>query len=111
MDIVTNSDLYDNDSYASYANWKIKKTHEADPKKLEFNIDKPETDLKKIEFNINVNDNEIDDMNDEEAVHINDGLAGDNNNKIEDHELNTNRLTDTIMFILLLKTNYNRAIN
>ena len=26
-------------------------------------------------------------------------------------EFNTNRMTDTIVFVLLLKTNYNQAIN
>ena len=77
--IFTNGDLYDNDSYAFYADWKIEKTPETDPKKIEFDIDKPETDLKKTEFNINVKDNEIDDLNNKEVVHHNNDLADDNN--------------------------------
>ena len=64
LDLVTESYIYDNYSY-----WDIKKTPETHPKKLEFNINKPETDLKKIDFIIKVNDNEISDMNDEEAIH------------------------------------------
>ena len=71
MDLFVDDDLYNNESFASQSNWKIGK--------------KPETDLKKIEFNINVNDDEIDDMNGEEAVYLNDGLADDNNNNIEDN--------------------------
>ena len=54
------------------------------PKKLEHNIDKPETDLKNTYFNINVNDNEIDDKNNEEAVHPSGDLTNDNNNNIGD---------------------------
>ena len=56
-------------------------------KKIVFNIDKPETDLKKIEFNINVNNDKIDDMNDDKAVHLNDGLVDDNNTNIEESEV------------------------
>ena len=82
LDLFTKSDIYDNDSYASYADWKIEKTPGTNPKKLEFNIDKPETDLKKIDFNINVNDNEINDKNDKEKVHPRCDLIDDNNNNI-----------------------------
>ena len=86
LNLFTNDDIYNNNSYASYADWKIEKTPETNPEKLEFNIDKPETDLQKIEFNINikVNDNEIGDMKEEEVVYPNDGLADDNNNNIKD---------------------------
>ena len=49
-------------------------------------MDKPKTDLKKIDFNINVNDNEIDDMNDEEVVHLSGDLTDDDYSNIEDHE-------------------------
>ena len=85
LDLFTISDIYDNDSYASYTDWKIEKTPGIDSKKLEFNINKPETDLKK--------------KNDREAVHPNCGLADDNNNNIEDHgaQRNTNILTNTIV--------------
>ena len=64
LDLVTKSDIYDNYRYASFADWEIEKTPEANPKKLEFNIDKPETNLKKIDFNININvsNNEINDI-------------------------------------------------
>ena len=61
---VIESDIYDNYSYTSCVNWKIKKTSETPLKKLEFNTDKPETGLKKTDFNIISNNNEIDDMND-----------------------------------------------
>ena len=64
LNIVIESDIYDNSIYASCVNWSIDKTPETHPKKLEFNIDKSEKGLKKIDFKINVNDNEIDDMND-----------------------------------------------
>ena len=43
--------------------WEIEKTSETPLKKLESNIDKPETGLMKIDFNIITNNNEIDDMN------------------------------------------------
>ena len=82
LDLFTNGDLYNNDSYTSYVDWKIEKTPETDLKKLEFNINKPKTDLKKIEFNINVNNDAINGMNDKEEVHLNDDLAADN---IENH--------------------------
>ena len=83
--LFTNSDIYDNGSYASYTDWKIEKIPETNPKKLEFNIDKHETDPKKIDFNVNVNNDEIDDMNHKAAVDPNGGLADDNNNNTEDH--------------------------
>ena len=47
LDLFTNSDIYENDSYASYVDWKIEKIPETNPMRLEFNIDKPETDLKR----------------------------------------------------------------
>ena len=53
---VTESDIYDNYSYTSHINWEIEKIPETHSKKIEFNIDKPETGLKKM----------INDMNDEE---------------------------------------------
>ena len=52
-------------------------------KKIEFNIDKPETGLKKIDFNIITNNDEIDDMNDDEIVHPSDDLADDVYNNID----------------------------
>ena len=65
LNTVTESDIYNNYSYTSCVNWEIEKTSETPLKKLEFNIDKPETGLKKIGFNITTNNNEIDDMNDD----------------------------------------------
>ena len=47
-DIVTESDGYNNYSYLSFVDWEIERIPEAHPKKLEFNINKPETGLKKI---------------------------------------------------------------
>ena len=86
MDIVTESDIYDNYSCTSCVNWKIEKTLETHLKKLEFNIDKYETGLKNIDSNINAIDNEIDDMNDKEVVHPSDDLTDDDYNNIEDHK-------------------------
>ena len=48
LDMVTESDIYNNYSYASCVNWEIEKTPEAYPKKLEFNINRPETGMKEI---------------------------------------------------------------
>ena len=68
--------------------WEIEKTPKADPKKLKFNINKPETGLKKIDFNINVSDNKIDYINDKEVVHPSDDLTDDdcNNTKDDDNQ-------------------------
>ena len=43
---VTESDIYGSYSYISCVNWKIEKTPETPSKRLEFNINKPETGLK-----------------------------------------------------------------
>ena len=101
-DLFTKSDIYDNDSYASYADWKIEKTPEANTKKLEFNINKPETDLKKIDFNINVNDDEINDINDKELVHPSGDLIDDNDSNIEDHETHHERTNRNNSFYTLV---------
>ena len=69
-DLFASNDIYDYDSYVSDADWKVGK--------------KPETHLEKIVFNIDVDNNEIDDLNDENAIHLKDGLADDNNTDIED---------------------------
>ena len=53
LNLFANNDLYDDNSYASNADWKIGK--------------KPETGLK-IEFDIDINDDEINDLNDTDAV-------------------------------------------
>ena len=111
LDLFTESNIYDNDSYASYVDWKIEKTPEANSKKLEFNIDKTETNLKKIDLNINVNDNEINNMINQEAVHPSGDITNDNNNNIEDHETQQERIKQNNGFLFLLKTNYNRALS
>ena len=61
---VTESNIYNNYSYTSCVNWVIEKTSQTPSKKLEFNIDKPETGLRKTDFNIITNNNEMNDMND-----------------------------------------------
>ena len=87
LNIIIESDIYNNYNYVLCVNWEIEKTPEIHPKKLEFNIDKPETGLKKIDFNINVNVNEIDDMNNEKVFHPSGDLTNDDYSNIEDHEV------------------------
>ena len=82
---VTENDIYNNYSYTSRINWEIEKTPERHSKKIEFNIDRPETGLKKIDLNIITNNDEIDDMNNDEIVHPSDDLADDMYNNI-DHQ-------------------------
>ena len=85
--IVTESYIYDNYSYALCVNWEIEKTPETHPKKLEFNINKPETGLKKIDSNIIFNNDEIDDMNNDKIFHPSDDLADDMYNNIDYHNI------------------------
>ena len=66
--------------------WEIEKSPATHPKKLEFNIDKPEAGLKKIDFNITVNDDEIDDLNNNKVIHPSDDLTADDYSNIEDHK-------------------------
>ena len=110
-DLIARSDIYNNDSYVLYADWKIEKIPEANPKKIEFNINKPNTDLKKIDFNINVNNDDIDDKNNEETVHPSGDLTSDNDDNIEDHGAQHKQINQNNSFILLLKTNYNQALS
>ena len=74
---VTESVIYVNYSYTSCVNWEIEKTPGTPLKKLDFNIDKPESGLKKIDFNIITNNDEIDDMNNNETVCPSDNLTND----------------------------------
>ena len=60
---VTESDIYGNYSYTSYVNWEIEKISETPSKKIEFNMNKPETGLKKTSSNIINNNDEINDIN------------------------------------------------
>ena len=92
LDLITESDIYNNYIYTSFTDWEIEKTPEANPKKLEFNIDKPKRDLKKIDSNIKVNDDKIDNMNNKEVVHLSGELTNDDYNNIEDHEIQHERI-------------------
>ena len=74
---VTESDIYNNYSYTSCVNWEIEKTSETPSKKLEFNIDKPETGLKKIDFNIITNNDEINVMNNNKMDFYSNTLTND----------------------------------
>ena len=109
MDLVTERDIYDNYSHASCVDWEIEKTPEAHPKKLEFNINKPETDLKKIDFNINVNDDEINDMNNEEAVHPSDDITDDDYSNIEYHETQHEQTNRNNSFYILVDNELNSS--
>ena len=87
LNIVTENYIYNNYSYASFVNWEIEKTPKTHPKKLEFDIDKPETGLKKIDLNIIANNDEINDMNDDKIFHPSDNLADDVYNNIDCHNV------------------------
>ena len=110
-DFFTESDIYDNYSYASFADWEIEKIPKYNQKKLEFNIEKPETDLKKMDANINVNDNEINDMNNKEVGYASGDLINNDHTTLNTMKLNTSRQTKTMVFILLLKTKYYQGLN
>ena len=85
MNLFTASNICNNDSYAAYTDWEIEKTSEANQKKWKYNINNPETCWKKIYFNIKVNDNEIDNINNKEAIHPSGDLTDDNNSNIGDY--------------------------
>ena len=85
LDIFTKKYKYNNDIYASYADLKIEKTPETNPKKLKSNINKPDIDLEKIDFNIDVKANEIDDKNKKKAVHPSGDLIDNNDSNIGDY--------------------------
>ena len=85
--IFTESDIYDNYSYPLCVNWEIKKITETHPKKVEFNIDKPETGLKKIDFNIDVIDDQIDDTHNEVVVYPSNDLIEDDYSNIESQDI------------------------
>ena len=87
LNTVTKNNIYNNCSYTTCINWEIEKTPEIHSKKLEFNIDKPETSLKKIDFNIINNNDEIDDMNGNKMVHPSNDLTDDVYNNIDHHNV------------------------
>ena len=69
-------------------------------KKLEFNIDKPETSLKKIYFNIINTNDEIDDMNDDKMVHPSNDLTDDMYNNINHHNIHQKQTNHNILYTL-----------
>ena len=70
--LYTDDDSQDNNSCASDVNWKMEENTEKELKKFEFDI------------NINIDDNDMKDLNNEDALHLNNGLADNNNAEIED---------------------------
>ena len=77
------SDLYadkvghhNNNSCKSDNNWKDKKN--------------PEVDLKNLVANVGINDNEVDDLDVKDALHLNDGFAGIKDTEMT--EFNMNRI-------------------
>ena len=58
--------------------------------------------MKKIDFKINVNDNEIDDIDNVEAVHQSDDLTDDECSNIEDHETQHERTNQNNSFYTLV---------
>ena len=100
LNIVTESDIFNNYSYNSCVNWEIEKTPETRPKNLEFGIDKPETGLRKIDFNIIVNNDEINDMNGNTIVHPSDGLTDDICSNINYHDVQQKQNNHSSLYTL-----------
>ena len=98
----TESDIYNNYSYsyASCVNWEIEKTSETPSKKLEFNIDNPETGLKKTDFNTITNNDEIDDMNDNISDHSSDDSKGDMYNSIDHNNVDQKQTNHNSLYTL-----------
>ena len=74
-------------------NWKIEKIPKTLSKKLEFNINKPETGLKNIDINIITNNDEIDDMNDNKMVCHSDNPMNDVYSNINHKNVKQERTT------------------
>ena len=87
LNTVIENDSYNNCSYTSCIKWKIKKSPETHPKKLESNNKKSETSLKKIDFNIINNFDEIDDKTDNIMDHSSNDLSYDIYNYIDHHNV------------------------
>ena len=87
-------------------NWEIEKTPETPSKKLELNIDKPETGLKKIDFNIIPNNNEIDDMNNDKVVCHNNNPTNDVYSNINHKNVQQGQTTHNSLYPLPIP-NYN----
>ena len=97
---VTENDTYNNCSYTSCINWEIEKTPGTHSKKLEFNINKPETSLKKIDFNIINNFDEIDDKNDDIRDHSSNDLTDDMYNNIDHHNVDQKQTNHNSLYTL-----------
>ena len=98
--IITEIDIYNNYSYTSCDYWEIEKLLESHPKKLEFNVNKPEIDLKKIDFNIIVNNDEIDDMNNDKIVYSSDDLANHLYSNINYHNVQQEQTNNDSLYTL-----------
>ena len=81
-------------------NWEIQKTSKTHSKKLDFNIDKPETSLKKIDFNIINNFDEIDDKNDNIMEFSSNDLTDDVQNNIDHHNVNQKQTNHNSLYTL-----------
>ena len=107
---VTESDIYNNYSYTLCMNWEIEKSSETPSKKIEFNINKPETGLKKSDFKIITNNDEIDDMSDDKMDYhcnnptneVHDNINHKNVQQEQTTNTNLHRLTNS-----KLQLNYN----
>ena len=89
--------------------WEIEKTSETPSKKLELNIDKPETGLKKIDFIIIRNNDEIYNMNDDKMVCHSDNPTNDVYSKIDHSNVHQERTTHNSVYPLAnseLQLNY-----
>ena len=97
---VTESYIYNNYSYTSCVNWEIEKTLETHSKKLEFNINKPETSLKKLDFNIINNIDKIDDKSNNIMDHSSSDLTDDMYNNIDHHNLDQKQIYHNSLYTL-----------
>ena len=105
---VTESHIYNNYSYTSCVNWEIEKTPETPLKKLEFNIDKPETGPKKIDFNSIINNYEIHDMNNNKMVCPSNNIANDVYSNTNQQNLQQEQATHNSLYTL---ANYKLQLN
>ena len=89
---VTESDIYNNDSYTSCVP-EIEKASTTPLKKLEFIVDNPETGPKKTDFNIITNKDEIDDLNKDIRDHYNNDLTSDMYTNIDSNNVDQKQRT------------------
>ena len=93
MDLFVDKDLDDDDSSASDADWNMGKN--------------PEVDLKKLVSDIAIDNHEVEDLNNKDTLHLNDGLASDNT---ADDGVQHKQDDQHNFLVLLLKMNNNRTI-